>query len=121
MVLAQTLCLFWNKEVIMPPRVEVSIGRGTRGQGKRHVANREALRAMQQLEERMATILTGRHRGPKVGDGNAKEEETTKEEVEEATKTEVLKVVLGSVMKPKRDISSYIGSMNLGELIDWIT
>lgn len=43
------------------------------------------------------------------------------EYLEEPVEVEVLKEILGSVMKPKPDLSSYTCSMNLEERIDWIT
>lgn len=103
------------------PRVQIGVAQGTREQGQRPVANREVLRAMQRLEERMASMETGRHREPELEDESSEEEETAKEEVvEETAKAKVLRAVLGFVKKPKPNLSSYTGGMN-SELIDWIT
>ena len=91
-----------------------------RGAGRRRpVANVEVLGLLQRVEARMDAIERRQPRDPE--DISEPEIEEAEEIAEISPDMRLLRTVLGSAVKPRIEVSSYAGGLNLEELVDWIS
>ena len=96
--------------------MEIRVGRGA---GRRRpVANAEVLEILQRFEARV-DAMERRHTGDPE-DISKPETEEAEENVEIPPDIRLLRTVLGSIVKPRIEVSSYAGGLNPEELVDWI-
>ena len=82
-----------------------------RGAGRRRpVANAEVLGMLQRVKARLDAMEQRQTRDPE--DINEPETEEVEENVEIPPDMRLLRTVLGSVVKPKIEVSSYAGGLN---------
>ena len=99
-------------------RINMAIRVG-RGAGRRRpVTNAEVLETLQRVQARMDAIERRQPRDPE--DINEPELEEVGEMAEIPPDMRLLRTVLGSAVKPKIEVSSFAGGLNLEELVDWI-
>ena len=90
-----------------------------RGAGRRRpVANAEVLEVLQRVEAKMDAVEWRQTRDPE--DISEPETEEAKGNVEIPPDLRLLRTVLGSVVKPRIEVSSYAGGLNPKELVDWM-
>ena len=88
-----------------------------RGAGRRRpVANAEVLGMLQRVEARMDAMERRQPRDPE--DISEPELEEAEENVEIPPDMRLLRIVLGSAVKPRIEVSSYAGGLNPEELVD---
>ena len=73
---------------------------------------------LQRVEARMDAMERRQPRDPE--DISEPKTEETEENVEIPPDMRLLRTVLGSAVKPRIEVSSYAGRLNLEELVDWI-
>ena len=99
-------------------KVDMAIRVG-RGAGRRRpVANAEVLGMLQRVEARMDAMERRQPRD--MQDISEPETEEAEENVEIPPDMRLLRIVLGSAVKPRIEVSSYAGGLNPEELVDWI-
>ena len=90
-----------------------------RGAGRRRpISNAEVLETLQRFKARMDAIERRQPRDPE--DIREPKIEEAEKNVEIPPDMRLLKTVLGSAVKPKIEVSSFAGGMNLEEMVDWI-
>ena len=90
-----------------------------RGAGRRRpIFNTKVLGMLQRVEARMDAMERRQPRDPE--DISEPETEDAEENVEIPPDMRLLRTVLGSVVKPRIEVSSYAGGLNPEELVDWI-
>lgn len=97
---------------------------GRRGCGKaiRRVVDEGLREEIRILNARLAAVVAGRRRGPKVGDDNEEEAVvTTDGSDEEGPEIKLLRSVLLASNKPKPEIPNYDGILSTEVLLDWIS
>ena len=73
---------------------------------------------LQRVEARMDAVERRQTRDPE--DTSEPETEEAEENVEIPPDMRLLRTVLGSAVKPRIEVSSYVGGLNPEELVDWI-
>ena len=99
-------------------RADMAIRIGRVAGRRRLVANAEVLEVLQRVKARMDAVERRQTRDPE--DIIEPETEEAEENVEIPPDMRLLRTVLGYVFKPRIEVSSYAGGLNLEELVDWI-
>ena len=83
--------------------------------------NAVLLDEIRNLRTRMETMETAQRRAPDEGYTSAAEESSEEEEEDESEGAKVLNIFCKSSGRPKVEIPSYDGNINVEELMDWIS
>ena len=97
-----------------------------RGCGRREVVNRggnaELLEDIKRIKTKMEALEINQQRDPIGGDVSDNVEEPEEEKKFEADRAEVklLKPMIGERMRPKLEVPTYQGGLDVNQLLDWI-
>ena len=95
---------------------DMAIRLGRRAGRRRPVANAKVLEVLQRVEARMDAVERRQTRDPEdISEPGIEEAE---ENVEIPPDMRLLRTILGSAVKPRIEVSSYVGGLNPEELLD---
>ena len=99
----------------------IEIGNGRRGSINRG-ENVEFMKQIRRLQTRLEALEVNRQRYPVLGDINENEEEPEEEREARVNRAEVrlLKSMIGVSMRPKLEVPTYQGGLDVYELLDLI-